>query len=61
MDPGNPQIEWLQVIHLFEADYNLSLKLIWGSQMVHPGEDNNCFASSNMDLDPTIRPLMWFT
>jgi hypothetical protein len=30
-DPGNPQIERLQVIHLFEADYNLSLKLIWGS------------------------------
>jgi hypothetical protein len=55
-DPGNPQIEWLQVIHLFEADYNLSLKLIWGSRMVHQGEDNNCFASSNMDLDLTIRP-----
>jgi hypothetical protein len=27
-DPGNPRIEWLRVIHLFEADYNLSLKLI---------------------------------
>jgi hypothetical protein len=26
-DPGNPRIERLRVIHLFEADYNLSLKL----------------------------------
>jgi hypothetical protein len=29
-DPGNPQIERLHVIHLFEANYNLSLKLLWG-------------------------------
>jgi hypothetical protein len=34
-DPGNPRIERLRVIHHFEADYNLSLKLIWGSRMVH--------------------------
>jgi hypothetical protein len=31
------------VIHLFEADYNLSLKLLWGKRLVHQGEDNNCF------------------
>jgi hypothetical protein len=42
-DPGNPWIECSWVIHLFEADYNLCLKLIWGSQMVHQGEDNDCF------------------
>jgi hypothetical protein len=29
-DPGNPRIEHLRVIHLFEADYNLSLKMLWG-------------------------------
>jgi hypothetical protein len=29
-DPGNPRIERLRVIHLFKADYNLSLKLLWG-------------------------------
>jgi hypothetical protein len=42
-DSGNPQIEHLRVIHLFEADYNLSLKLLWGKQLVYQGEDNNCF------------------
>ncbi len=42
-DPGNPQIKQLRVIHLFKADYNLSLKLLWGKHLVHQGEDNNCF------------------
>jgi hypothetical protein len=51
-DPANPWIEWLQVIHLFEADYNLSLKLIWGSQIVHQGEDNNCFGKQQHGSRP---------
>jgi hypothetical protein len=38
-DPGSPRIEQLHIIHLFEADYNFSLKLLWGQQMVHWGED----------------------
>jgi hypothetical protein len=42
-NPGSPQIEHLRVIHLYEADYNLCLKLLWGKQMVYQGEDNNCF------------------
>jgi hypothetical protein len=31
------------VIHLFEADYNFTLKLLWGKRLVYQGEDNNCF------------------
>jgi hypothetical protein len=42
-DPGDPRIKRLHVIHLFEADYNLSLNLLWGKRMVYQGEDNNCF------------------
>jgi hypothetical protein len=42
-DPGSPRIKHLRVIHLFEADYNLSLKMLWGKQLVYQGEDNNCF------------------
>jgi hypothetical protein len=34
-DPGNPRIERLRVIHLFEADYNLSLKMLWGKRRVY--------------------------
>jgi hypothetical protein len=51
-DPGNPQIERLCVIHLFEADYNLSLKLLWGKQMVYQGEDNNCFGKQQHGSQP---------
>jgi hypothetical protein len=33
-DPGNPRIECLRVIHLFEADYNLVLKQLWLGQTI---------------------------
>ena len=32
-DEGLPFLTWLWVIHLFEADYNLFLKLIFGRRM----------------------------
>jgi hypothetical protein len=51
-DPGNPGIERLHVIHLFEAHYNLSLKLLWGKQMVYHGEDNNCFGKQQHGSQP---------
>ena len=33
-DKGQPRINRLRIIHLFEADYNLFLKLTWGSRLV---------------------------
>ena len=33
-DPGKPRITRLRIIHLFEADFNYFLKLIWGSRLV---------------------------
>jgi hypothetical protein len=30
-DPGSPRIERLRIIHLFEADYNFVLKLMWAT------------------------------
>jgi hypothetical protein len=33
-DPGQPKITRLRIIHLFEADFNLFLKMIWGSRLV---------------------------
>jgi hypothetical protein len=49
-DPRNPWIEHLQVIHLFEADYNLSL--LWGKHMVHQGEDKYCFGKQQHGSRP---------
>jgi hypothetical protein len=42
-DTGSSKIERLRVIHLFEADYNFTLKLLWGKRLVQQGEDNQCF------------------
>jgi hypothetical protein len=59
-DPGNPRIEGLCVIHLFVADYNLSLKLLWGKRMVYQGEDNNCFGKQqhgSRPLHQAINPV----
>jgi hypothetical protein len=59
-DPENPQIERLRVIHLFEVDYNLSLKLLWGKRMVYQGEDNNCFGKQqhgSRRLHQAINPV----
>ena len=33
-DTGTPNINRLRIIHLFEADNNLALKLLWGSRLV---------------------------
>ncbi|KAI2497437.1 hypothetical protein MHU86_17041 [Fragilaria crotonensis] len=33
-DKGSPKINRLRIIHLFEADYNLFLKIMWGSRLV---------------------------
>ena len=40
-DPGRPMINRLRIIHLFEADFNFFLKLMWGSRLVHRAKDCN--------------------
>jgi len=37
-DKGNPMIERLRIIHLFEADFNWMLKQFWAKRMLHYGE-----------------------
>jgi len=37
-DPGNPSIDRLRVIHLYEADFNWLLKQFWAKRMLHYGE-----------------------
>ena len=45
-DAGTPTINRLRVIHLFEADYNLFLKLLWAQRLVRRGEDNRMFGEA---------------
>jgi hypothetical protein len=37
--PGCPRINKLRVIHLFQADYNLPLKIIWARRLVWNAHD----------------------
>jgi hypothetical protein len=39
--PGCPKINKLRVIHLYEADYNLLLKIIWERRLVWNAHDKD--------------------
>ncbi len=45
-DPGKPNINRLRVIHLFKADYNLFLKVLWAQRLVKQGEAHLQFGES---------------
>jgi hypothetical protein len=60
-DAGQPKINRLRIIHLFEADYNLFLKLIWGSRLVHTAVANNLLNDGQHGSVPgrtTMDPIM---
>jgi hypothetical protein len=38
---GNPRIDKLRVIHLYEADYNIILKIIWARNNVWNAHNKN--------------------
>jgi hypothetical protein len=38
-DAGCPRINRLRIIHLFEADFNFFLKLLWGHRLVQRAHD----------------------
>jgi hypothetical protein len=39
-DPGLPKIHRLRIIHLFEADFNFILKILWGSRLVRRAQND---------------------
>lgn len=58
-DPGEPKINRLRIIHLFEADFNFLLKILWGSRLVqqavdfdllHDGQFGSVPRKTTMDL-----------
>jgi hypothetical protein len=44
---GQPRIEKLRIIMLYEADFNFVLKLIWGRRLVRHDEVYNCIGEEN--------------
>ena len=60
-DPGQPKINRLRIIHLFEADYNFVLILMWGSRLVHRADKLNLLHDSQFGSVPrrtTMDPIM---
>jgi hypothetical protein len=51
-DPGDPRIDQLRIICLYEADYNLNLKIMWAHWMVKTAERNNLFDNSQSGGQP---------
>ena len=45
-DPGDPKITRLRIICLYEADYNLYLKLVWAKRLLHHGEKLHLFGDA---------------
>jgi hypothetical protein len=45
--PGQPRIEKLRIIMLYEADFNFVLKLIWGRRLARHAEVYNCIGKEN--------------
>jgi hypothetical protein len=51
-DKGDPKINCLRIIHLFEADYNLMLKITWGSPLVKRAVQMDLLNSGQHGLVP---------
>ncbi len=45
--PGQPRIEKLRIIMLYEADFNFVLKLVWGRRLVRHAEVYRCLGTEN--------------
>lgn len=53
--PGSPKIHKLRVIHIYEADYNLMLKILWARQLVWSGHLNQSFHEGQAGSRPDHR------
>lgn len=55
--PGSPRITKLRVIHLYEADYNLFLKIVWARKLVWHAHDANALNNSQTGSRPGRRSI----
>lgn len=51
-DNNNSKINKLRVIHLYEADYNLLLKILWAKRLVWIAHDSQCINSGQAGSRP---------
>jgi hypothetical protein len=51
-EQGNPQTDKIRIIHLYEADLNLILKLLWGKRLVRNAENHNLYPDAQYGSRP---------
>ena len=56
-DSGKPKLNRLRIIHLFEADFNLFLKLQWGSRLVKRAVNEDLLHSGQHGSVPKRTPM----
>jgi hypothetical protein len=54
---GNPRIDKLRVIHLFEADYNLLLKIMWARKAIWSAHKHNVLNDGQAGSRPGKRAI----
>ena len=60
-DKGDPKIHRLRIVHLFEADFNFLLKVLWGSRLVRRADHMDLLHESQYGSVPkctTLDPIM---
>jgi hypothetical protein len=55
--PGNPKIDKMRVIHLFEVDYNLILKVMWARKTIWKAYQNNILNQGQAGSKPGSRAI----
>jgi hypothetical protein len=59
--PGKPFLNKLRVIHLFEADFNLCLRILWGQRLMRQAESRKKrLATNSSDRGKGKAPKKWF-
>jgi hypothetical protein len=56
-DKGSPKIHRLRVIHIYEADYNLMLKVVWARKTVWGANDKNALNEGQAGSRPGRRAI----
>jgi hypothetical protein len=55
--PGNPRLDKMRVIHLFEVDYNLILKVMWARKAIWSAYENNKLNPGQAGSKPGSRAI----
>ena len=57
--PGSPKLHRLWIIHIYEADLSLVLKLLWSQKLIRHAEQHLSWEKINAGLGPAGMPFMW--